>query len=344
MLSLLFGIALAAGASTLYSLGIAVQALDARLAGDEHSLRISLLTHLLRRARWLAGTAMTAAGWPLQILALLFAPLEVVQPALASGLLVLLVFGERLLGERPGRRELLAVSAIILGVGGIAALAPARTTHHVHGVALVVVLALLGFAASVPFLLQLAGRAMANVTMVGAGLAFAWSGLATKLVSDAVSNHHWSTAVGWGIAAISASVVGLTCEMSALQKRAAILVAPVVFVAQTFVPIALAPLVLHESFLDTPLSGLPLLGCLGVLLAGATVLARSPALLAIGVGAVAAHPANEESGKAESPAESSDATTRPTVRSETGLDPSSVSTTTSPARNGRDTDHAREST
>jgi hypothetical protein len=41
MLSLLFGIALAAGASTLYSLGIAVQALDARLAGDEHSLRIS---------------------------------------------------------------------------------------------------------------------------------------------------------------------------------------------------------------------------------------------------------------------------------------------------------------
>ena len=69
--------------------------------------------------------------------------------------------------------------------------------------------------------------------------------------------------------------------MSALQKRPAILVAPVVFVVQTLVPVLLAPLVVHASFLDSPLSGIPLLGCLIVLLVGATVIARSPALLAI---------------------------------------------------------------
>ena len=69
--------------------------------------------------------------------------------------------------------------------------------------------------------------------------------------------------------------------MSALQRRPAILVAPVVFVVQTLVPVMLAPLVVHASFLDSPLSGVPLLGCLLVLLAGATVIARSPALLAI---------------------------------------------------------------
>ena len=281
MLSLLIGIVAATAASTLYSLGIAVQALDARGAGLEHSLRFSLLTYLLRRGRWLAGTAMSIGGWPLQIVALLFAPLEVVQPALASGLLVLLLAGERLLGERPGRRELVAVGAIIVGVGGIAALAPARETQHVHGVALVVVLALLGLAAALPFLAELIGRSIANLTMIGAGLAFAWSGLVTKLVADALSNGHWLTALAWALAAASASIVGLTAEMSALQKRPAILVAPVVFVAQTFIPIALAPLILHESFVETPLSGIPLLCCLGVLLAGATILARSPALLAL---------------------------------------------------------------
>jgi drug/metabolite transporter (DMT)-like permease len=281
MLSLLIGIAAATAASTLYSLGIAVQAVDARAAGGEHTLRISLLTHLLRRGRWLAGTAMTAAGWPLQIVALQFAALEVVQPALASGLLVLLLMGERMLGERPGRRELLAVVAIVAGVGGIAALAPGRNTHHVHGVALILVLALLGLAASLPYVAQLAGRSIANLTMIGAGLAFAWSGLVTKLVSDAAANGHWVTAVLWAVAAISASIVGLTSEMSALQNRPAILVAPVVFVVQTFVPVVLAPLILHESFVDTPLSGLPLLGCLAVLLTGAVVIARSPALLAL---------------------------------------------------------------
>jgi drug/metabolite transporter (DMT)-like permease len=281
MLSLLIGILAATGASTLYSLGIGVQAIDARATSQRHTLRISLLGQLLRRGRWLAGTAMTALGWPLQIVALLFVPLEVVQPALAIGLLVLLALGERMLGERPGRRELAAVCAIVAGVVGIAALAPDRTTQHVHGIALVLVLTLLGAAALVPFVSHFLGRSIANLTMIAAGLAFAWGALATKLVADAASGEHWLTAVLWGAAAISASVVGLIAEMSALQQRAAILVAPVVFVAQTFVPVMLAPLILHESFLDSPLAGVPLVFCLLVLLAGATTLARSPALLAL---------------------------------------------------------------
>jgi drug/metabolite transporter (DMT)-like permease len=337
MVSLLIGILAACGASTLYSLGVGVQSIDARMTGDEHTLRLSLLTHLLRRGRWLAGTAMNAAGWPLQIVALLFAPLEVVQPTLSVGLLVLLALGERMLGERPGRRELLAVCAIVAGVAGIAALAPARTTAHVHGVALFVVLTLLGAAAMAPFIAQLAGRPIANLSMIAAGLAFAWGALATKLVADAASGQHWLTAVLWGAAAIAASLVGLTAEMSALQKRAAILVAPVVFVAQTFVPVILAPLILHESFLDTPLAGVPLLGCLLVLLAGATVIARSPALLALSGRREreAAQLDRVGSGRPESRDSRSADTTRPIVRVEPATR-SSLTTTTSPSRSDRD--------
>ena len=282
MLSLFVGIALASGASTLYSLGIAVQSLDARVSAREHALRISLLTHLATRARWLFGTGMTAIGWPLQILALSYVPLVVVQPALASGLLVLLLVGERMLGESPGRRELLAVGAIVAGVAGIAVLAPGHSTHHVHGVAVFVVLTLLGAAAFTPFVLQLIGRPIANATMIGAGLAFAWSGLVNQFVADAGQNGHWGTALSWAAGAALAALVGLTCEMSALQRRPAILVAPVVFVVQTVVPIGLAPLVVRASFIDSPLHGIPLLGCLLVLLVGAITIARSPALLAIG--------------------------------------------------------------
>ena len=282
MLSLLIGIALASGASTLYSVGIAVQSLDARVSAREHALRISLLTHLATRARWLFGTGMTAIGWPLQILALSYVPLVVVQPALASGLLVLLLVGERMLGESPGRRELLAVGAIVAGVAGIAVLAPGHSTHHVHGVAVFVVLTLLGAAAFTPFVLQLIGRPIANATMIGAGLAFAWSGLVNQFVADAGQNGHWGTALSWAAGAALAALVGLTCEMSALQRRPAILVAPVVFVVQTVVPIGLAPLVVRASFIDSPLHGIPLLGCLLVLLVGAITIARSPALLAIG--------------------------------------------------------------
>src|ERR1700736_3603299 len=281
MVSLIIGIALASGASTLYSLGIAAQPLDARVVSRDHALRISLLGQLVTRARWLFGTGMTVIGWPLQILALGYVPLVVVQPALASGLLVLLLVGERLLGERPGRRELLAAAAIVAGVAGIAALAPPHDTHHVHGIAIVIVLTLLGAAAFAPFILQLVGRKIANATMIGAGLAFAWSGLVNQFVADAAQNGHWGTAISWALGAAAAALVGLTCEMSALQRRPAILVAPVVFVVQTLVPVLLAPLVVQASFLDSPLSGIPLLGCLVILLVGATVIARSPALLAI---------------------------------------------------------------
>jgi drug/metabolite transporter (DMT)-like permease len=299
--SLLIGVVLAAGASTLYSLGIAVQALDARDAGDQHALRITLLAHLVTRARWLGGTAMTAAGWPLQILADSQAGLVVVQPTLALGLLVLLAVGERMLGESPGLRELLAVAAIVAGVAGIAVLAPGHNTHHVHGAALIAVLAGLGAAATLPFALQLAGRSDANATMIGAGLAFAWSGLVNQFVADAGSNGHWGTAFAWAAGAAIAAVIGLTCEMSALQRRPAIVVAPVVFAVQTAVPIVLAPLVVHTSFVDSPLSGVPLIGCLIVVLAGATMIARSTALLA--VGAARDQPSRRDSGSPTSSSE-----------------------------------------
>ncbi|HEU0318705.1 MAG TPA: hypothetical protein VFR49_15320, partial [Solirubrobacteraceae bacterium] len=124
MISLLLGIAAASAASTLYSLGIAVQALDARETDQAHGLQVKLIGQLLRRRRWVAATGMTVLGWPLQLLALSFAPLVIVQPALAAGLIALLLVAQRMLGEVAGRREVLAVSAIILGVGGMAAVAP----------------------------------------------------------------------------------------------------------------------------------------------------------------------------------------------------------------------------
>src|ERR1039458_8033086 len=124
MVDLVLGIAAAVGASTLYSLGIAIQALDAREAPQEDHLRVALVWGLLRRMRWLAGTGLSLLGWPLQVLALLLAPLVVVQPALATGLLVLMLLAERMLGEHAGRYEYLAISAIVIGVIGAGLTAP----------------------------------------------------------------------------------------------------------------------------------------------------------------------------------------------------------------------------
>jgi drug/metabolite transporter (DMT)-like permease len=281
MPSLLIGILLAVAASTLYSLGIAVQALDAREVHSEHALRLSLIGQLLQKTRWLAGTGMTILGWPLQIAALRLAPLVVVQPALAAGLLVLLAAGRRILGERVGMRERLAVVAIVLGVVVIALAAPERSTVQAGTTTLVVTLGVLGAFAAMPYVMRALNRQFADATMIGAGAGYAWSGIATKLLSDAAGTGRWLTTLGWAIGAGIASGVAVVSEMSTLQQRAAIQVAPVVFVVQTLVPVALAPILFNENFLASAATAVPMVLGLGVLLGGAVVLARSPLLLAL---------------------------------------------------------------
>src|SRR5205823_12972659 len=97
MVDLVLGIGAAVGASSLYSLGIALQAMDAREAPHEEHLRLALARSLVRRSRWLAGTAASVLGVPLQLLALLLAPLVVVHPALVIRLLVVMLLAPSLL-------------------------------------------------------------------------------------------------------------------------------------------------------------------------------------------------------------------------------------------------------
>jgi hypothetical protein len=331
MVDLVLGIAAAVGASTLYSLGIAFQAMDAKEAPHETHLRLALVRRLVTRARWLLGTGLSILGFPLQVVALLLAPLVVVQPALAAGLLVLMVLGQRMLGEHAGRYEYACVLAIAIGVLGVALAAPPRSdTHTSQQLTITLVLVGLGCASLLPYLLHVVYRSPAVVTMIGAGLAFAWSGVATKLASDDLSQGHLVAAAAWGLSTAAASGVGVLSEMSSLQARPAIQVAPVVFVTQTVVPVVLAPLLLGESFAKTPLGGIPLGASLALLLAGAALLVRSPLLLAL----MAGEPVNQPNGSARSPSPASRATMRSSPATE-ALDPSSSTTTTSPARIGR---------
>jgi len=236
-----------------------------------------------------------------------------------------------MLGEHAGRYEYFAMGAIVLGVVGAGVFAPARsTTHTSEELTITLVLVGLGLASLLPYLLRALGHSRAEVTMIGAGLAFGWSGVATKLASDDLSSHHLLPAALWALSTAAASGVGVLSEMSALQSRPAIQVAPVVFVTQTAVPVVLAPLLLGEHFGDTPLSGVPLSASLLLLVIGAALLARSPLLLAL----MAGQRKSDTSGSAPSFSEPSQEMTRSSPATD-DADPSRSTTNTSPARIGR---------
>ena len=290
---LALGIVAAVGASLLYNTSIALQALEARGVSRELSLRPSLLGRLVRNRRWLGATALGLAGWPLEIVALLLAPLTVVQPCLASGLILLLWLGATRLGERPGPREALAVAAIVLGVAGVALAAPERTTDHASAGAIALALALVAIPVAAPYAVRrirhsphpggvnVGSGVLGTLMVLSAGCGYAWTAIASKLFTDELVAGTLLVAVAWLATAAASEGLALLSEMSALQRRAATHVAPTMFAVQVLVPVLLAPLIFGESWGDTPLGGVALVASMALAVAGTVLLAGSSAVGAV---------------------------------------------------------------
>jgi drug/metabolite transporter (DMT)-like permease len=275
---MLLGMLLALIASALFNVAVAVQALDARTLPREHGLKLSLLGRLIRRRRWRLGLLLAVIGWPLHAAALGLAPLTAVQPALAAGLVVLLYVAHHNLGEKVGTREFAAVALIVAGEAGIALAAPDRSATHAHGPGLVAALVALAALALLPYAFRHRPGAFGLAAVMSAGVAFALSGFVTKLVSDDLSSGALLGAWLWANLVGLAAVVGVLSENTALQRRQASHVAPLVFSAQTVLPVMLAPLVGGEDWSNTPLGGGAVLLALGAVVAGVLIIATSRAL------------------------------------------------------------------
>jgi len=274
------GLALALGAGSCYGFGVTLQALEARRAPARESLHLALLRRLVSRPRWIVGTCCVVAGWALQATALLLAPVTVVQPALAVGLFVLLVAGARLSQERVGRREVIAVVAIIVGVGGLAITAPGQAEGDGNALVVGIGLGLLGIAALVPYSPRRGHWRTGAPLAISAGFAYSWSGFSTKFVADAIPSEAWIVVLVWlGATGVGAGI-GLLSEMTALQQRSAIHVFPIMLVVQIVTVVLLAPLVAGEGWTGGALSLITLSLSLAVVAVGAGLLATAPAVRA----------------------------------------------------------------
>src|SRR4051794_40419920 len=155
MTELLLGAVAAVTASALFSVGLVLQSLEARTIPSEHALRFSLIARLLGRRRWILGGLIMVAGFGFHVGALLLAPLTVVQPSLAAGLVVLLVVGARHDAAPVRVREVLAVVAISVGVVGMTLTASQRNTLTASPARLALALSPLVAAALAPYGLAL---------------------------------------------------------------------------------------------------------------------------------------------------------------------------------------------
>ena len=272
--SVVLGVALACLASVLFNAAIVIQADEVRDVPREHALQLSLLGRLLRRPRWLLGAALGLTAFPLQTVALLFAPLTAVQPADATGLIVLLFLGSRILGEPVGRREVLAVLAIGVGIVTLTIAAPKREVTHVEGADVLLPMIGIAVVALAPLVLRRLIGADSILVVLGAGFAFALSAFCAKIVADALDRGAWGAVILGLLVAGLGAFAGTLTEQTALQRRQATQVAPLIFAIELLVPVALAVVVVGEDWERSSVVGIG--AALVLVVGGAFTLGRAP--------------------------------------------------------------------
>lgn len=279
MPELALGTIAAVAASALFSAGLLLQAIEARALGETDAHPFAVLRRLLHRRRWQLGVLAMALGFAFHVSALLLAPLTVVQPSLAAGLLVLLAYSARTDPGEVGARAILGVVAITVGVVAVTLTSPERATLSASAGLLAVALGGLGLLTVAPQVAAILAGArpgsVGRLATLGAGAAYSLTGLTTKLVSDRVDAGDVLGITFWFGITAAVALLALADQTSALRHRAATQVGVVIYVMPVVIPVVLAPLLFGEGWGDTPGGGLVLVLAILAVTLGSALLASA---------------------------------------------------------------------
>lgn len=238
--SLAIGVAAALAAALTSAAAVALQASEARRDPEERVAHLALIRQLVRRPRWVGGVLLLAVSWGLQLTALGFAPLTVVQPLLSTTLVVLLVIGRLWLHEPVGRRAIVSVVAIAAGLAIVEFAAPGNQLDHPRTVPLVISVAVITAGVVIATSIGRSSGRASLLLIAAAGVGYGGSDFTAKLLSNGVATDHWIAVVGWCVACVGFGVVSLVNETFVLQSRAATVVAPVIAAMKSPIPVVLA--------------------------------------------------------------------------------------------------------
>jgi hypothetical protein len=183
----LLGMFCALGSAVCFGTASVLQAVAARASapGSGSGVDALLLWRVLRQWRYLAGLALDALGFLLELVALRALPIYAVGAALAASLAVTAVVASRVLGVRLSGPEWTAVGVVCGGLAllGLSSGAEGGGTGSMAlrvGV-LAVAVGVLGLGAAAG---RLPGRARAAALGLGAGIGFGVVEVAVRLIDD----------------------------------------------------------------------------------------------------------------------------------------------------------------
>lgn len=91
-----------------------------------HRLTLSQLVSLPTQRSWLGGVVLATFGMGLHVIALILAPVSLVQPIGVLGVPIAVLLAARLAGQRPSKATLVPILLSLLGIGGFIWLAASQ--------------------------------------------------------------------------------------------------------------------------------------------------------------------------------------------------------------------------
>ena len=259
-MTLILGILLALGCALASNVAFIYKHRGARAAPSVDVRRPFKTTRSLYASRWFAvGMLVAVFAWLFHVAAMAVAPLSVVQPVLAGGVVLLAVMAEKMLGVRVGSRQwvglgLTALGLILLGLT-LPATHGAQSRFSLPGMiafesGLIIIGSLLIVGP------RIGAPAHHHGFMLGAaaGMMFGVSDVAIKAISGLVGSAGIAGLVSpWSVVTVAASVVAFFASAKGLQDGE-----PVAVIAITGTAASVAGIVGGIIVFGDPMPGNPI--------------------------------------------------------------------------------------
>jgi drug/metabolite transporter (DMT)-like permease len=256
---MLLGALLACASTICFNSGLVIEKRALLRLPEIHAARgLHMLRTLASSPLWLLGFMSSLAGLGLQVLALSRAPLSVVQPILAAGIVWLLLLSHFVLHEHLGRRELGGVAVVVVAILCVGASLDTKAERLGTAASFwrIVLAALPTVALSAVSFVAAGRRSRGSAPLFGlaAGLMYGVAGLATKGVSVIVETDGLIKAIPKTVASPDLyllgafGLIGLMMFQTGLQRGRASVVVPVSNVISTAYPIGVGMVLFGEQF------------------------------------------------------------------------------------------------
>jgi len=237
----------------------------------------TLVKAFITNKPWMLAQIVNVSGFALYSVALALAPVSIVEPIIASGVVLLAYLAIKNLDEKPRRIDYYAMSASVLGViflgVSLAEGIPKDVLRHPLEIWFVAAGVLL-LAIVIPiFMRGGTNNTQAAGLGISVGLFFGMAAVFQRLLMLNIG-HNWVLVGVFIVACIATYLPAFIILQAALQKGMAMVVAPIYNGLMEFVPIVLGMAVLNEGFPQS--NGLKVLRILAfaLILTGTVILSQ----------------------------------------------------------------------